>query len=188
MSVQASALTTDKTHLPASSLSRVTGRTRERAAERGEALPDGSFPIRDAADLRRAIKAFGRAKDKPRAKRHIIARAKALGKTDALPETWREAASREFTQRRHPDTVEGKLREKTDAHNAIAASGRHVTVGKLQCVYNRGLQAGSKNGMSAEDRAMARVNAFLALLRSETILASAQSPDTDLLPGAPPFS
>lgn len=182
MSVQASALTTDKIHLPTSSFSRVTGKTRERSADRGEALPDGSFPIRDAADLRRAIKAYGRAKDKPRAKRHIIKRAKALDKTNLLPDTWRETANREFNQRRHPNTVEGKLREKADSHNAVAASGMHVTVGKLKCVYDRGITAGAKNGLQAEDCAMARVNAFLALLRPGSVLVASTSPDADLLP------
>ena len=92
----ASALTSDKTHLPAQSLSRVSPKTRARAAERGEAMEDGSFPIRDGADLKRAISAFGRAKDKGAAKRHIIRRAKALGKTDQLPESWKELALKEF--------------------------------------------------------------------------------------------
>ena len=57
-------------------------------AERGLALPDGSFPIRDVGDLRNAIKAYGRAKDKETAKRHIVKRARALGATDELPEGW----------------------------------------------------------------------------------------------------
>lgn len=96
-SVAASALTTDKTHLPTSSLSRVSPTTRVKAAERGEAMKDGSFPIRDGADLRRAIKAFGRAKDKGAAKRHIIRRAKALGKVDMLPDTWKVLATKEFS-------------------------------------------------------------------------------------------
>lgn len=57
-------------------------------ADRGWALPDGSFPIRDAADLRNAIHAYGRAKDKPKAKAHIIKRARALKRTSLLPEGW----------------------------------------------------------------------------------------------------
>lgn len=58
---------------------------RKELAESGKALPDGSFPIVDEADLKNAIRAFGRAKDKAKVARHINARAKALGLTDMLP-------------------------------------------------------------------------------------------------------
>lgn len=61
---------------------------RKAMAESGEALPDGSFPIKTVADLKNAIKAVGRAKDEAKAKAHIIKRAKALGRTDLLPEDW----------------------------------------------------------------------------------------------------
>ena len=44
---------------------------REEMADKGEALPDGSFPIKTKADLENAIKAYGRAKDKDAAKAHI---------------------------------------------------------------------------------------------------------------------
>lgn len=66
---------------------------REKAADKGEALPDGSFPIRNKSDLHNAIQAFGRAKDKDRAKRHIIKRARALGAVSELPEDWGVTAS-----------------------------------------------------------------------------------------------
>ena len=61
---------------------------RERMAEAGDALPDGSYPIADKADLQNAIQAFGRAKDKDAAKKHIVKRAKELGLEDMLPEDW----------------------------------------------------------------------------------------------------
>lgn len=57
-------------------------------ADKGEALPDGSFPIKNKKDLENAIQAFGRAKDKDKAKAHIKARAKALGLEAELPEEW----------------------------------------------------------------------------------------------------
>lgn len=57
-------------------------------AKGGMALPDGSYPIADEADLQNAIQAFGRAKDKEAAKRHIMKRARALGKEDMIPENW----------------------------------------------------------------------------------------------------
>ncbi len=63
---------------------------REKLAEEGQALPDGSFPIRNVQDLKDAIRSWGRAKDKERAKRWIKRRAKELGKEDLLPETWKD--------------------------------------------------------------------------------------------------
>lgn len=57
-------------------------------AKRGHALPDGSFPIKDEEDLRNAIQAFGRAKDKNAAKAHIIKRAMDLGMEELIPMNW----------------------------------------------------------------------------------------------------
>ena len=57
-------------------------------AKQGMALPDGSFPIVTSTDLKNAIMAFGRAKNKSAAKRHIIKRAKALKKVNLIPENW----------------------------------------------------------------------------------------------------
>lgn len=61
---------------------------RKDMADRGTAMPDGSFPIADEEDLRNAIQAIGRAKDPDAAKRHIRKRARALGKEDLIPDTW----------------------------------------------------------------------------------------------------
>lgn len=61
---------------------------RERMAENGEAMPDGSFPIADCADLDNAIQSIGRAKDQEAAKAHIKKRAKALDCDTELPEDW----------------------------------------------------------------------------------------------------
>jgi len=57
-------------------------------ASKGMAMPDGSFPIKDEADLRNAIQAYGRAKDKEAAKAHIIKRAMKLGREDLIPMNW----------------------------------------------------------------------------------------------------
>lgn len=67
---------------------KVGSEERETLATRGAALPDGSFPIATVQDLRNAIAAFGRAKNKPMARRHIIKRARALGRADLIPENW----------------------------------------------------------------------------------------------------
>ena len=75
---------------------------REKMAKSGMAMPDGSYPIENAGDLSNAIQAFGRSGNKPATKAHIIKRAKALGKTDLLPEDWSEDTTR---SRKMSDTV-----------------------------------------------------------------------------------
>lgn len=61
---------------------------RKKAAGKGQAMPDGSFPIRDKQELAKAILAVGRASDPAAAKRHIIKRARKLGAVDMLPKAW----------------------------------------------------------------------------------------------------
>jgi hypothetical protein len=61
---------------------------REKAADKGQAMGDGSFPIKNAEDLKNAIRLVGRAKDPAAARHHIIKRAQALGLTDQLPDGW----------------------------------------------------------------------------------------------------
>lgn len=70
---------------------------RERMAEENTAMPDGSFPIANATDLRNAIQSVGRAKDYNAAKQHIIRRARALGMLDTLPEDWKNSARKGMT-------------------------------------------------------------------------------------------
>jgi hypothetical protein len=62
---------------------------RDAAAKKGMAMPDGSFPISDRGDLRKAVKALGRAKDPAKARRHIKRRAKALHAESELPDSWK---------------------------------------------------------------------------------------------------
>ncbi len=67
---------------------------RKRLAGEGKALPDGSFPIENEEDLHNAVRLAGHAKDKAAAKKHIIARAKAMGATGALPDDWQGDAKK----------------------------------------------------------------------------------------------
>ena len=74
-----------------------SGATRERMAEAGTAMPDGSFPIANRADLMNAIRSVGRAKNYDAAKQHIIRRARALDAMDMLPEDWKNKATKGMT-------------------------------------------------------------------------------------------
>lgn len=72
---------------------------RRYAASRGWAMQDGSYPIRPLdmhgrADLQKAVRAVGRGSGSHDAiRQHIIKRARALGLTDMIPETWSSSSS-----------------------------------------------------------------------------------------------
>lgn len=57
-------------------------------AKSGEAMADGSYPIVSETDLRNAIQAYGRAKDKEATKKHIMKRARALKLESMIPGNW----------------------------------------------------------------------------------------------------
>lgn len=71
--------------------------TMRRLQAQGKAMPNAkgnpSFPIRNAADLDKAIQAVGRVKPatdeaRARVRRYIAARAKALGLSSKIPGSW----------------------------------------------------------------------------------------------------
>jgi hypothetical protein len=66
---------------------------RKQLADKGQALPDGSFPVASVSDLKNAIRAIGRAKDPAKAKAHIKRRAKALGKPELIPDSWKDESA-----------------------------------------------------------------------------------------------
>lgn len=68
---------------------------RQKMAKSGDAMPDGSYPIADAEDLANAIRAVGRGANNSHnaIRRHIIARAKALGLSDRIPDDWNSDGS-----------------------------------------------------------------------------------------------
>jgi len=72
---------------------------RDAMAKDGRAMPDGSYPIDDAEDLSNAIHAVGRGKNNSHddIRKHIIKRAKALGKSSEIPEGWSSSGSSDST-------------------------------------------------------------------------------------------
>jgi hypothetical protein len=67
---------------------------RQKAATSGAAMPDGSYPIKTKADLRKAIKAVGRGgADHDKIRKHVMTRAKALGLEALVPNNWNSDGS-----------------------------------------------------------------------------------------------
>ena len=100
---------------------------RETMAKSGEALPDGSYPIKDKADLDNAIHAVGRGgSDHDAIRKHIIARAHALGAPDAIPSNWSADGSlKDDASRSNPALTKAADRRKKERHRAIPL-GREV--------------------------------------------------------------
>lgn len=88
--------------------------SRSEMAKRGFALPDGSYPIKDEADLRNAIQAFGRAKDKTAAKAHIMKRAVDLGLEDLIPMNWVSKEDMEKAKKESGEKSAEEVSEKSE--------------------------------------------------------------------------
>jgi hypothetical protein len=87
--------------------------------------------------------------------------------------------------------TEASLKEKVTEHNSRAREGRKATLGMLKAVYRRGAGAFSTShrpGMSRDQWAMGRVNAFLKLLKSGSPSNPNYKTDNDLLPASHPKS
>jgi hypothetical protein len=76
--------------------------TRRKLAAQGKAMPDsegsgGRFPIRNREDLAKAIRAVGRAsggeKGRAAVRRFIMRRARELGLTSMIPDSWQSDGS-----------------------------------------------------------------------------------------------
>ena len=88
-------------------------------------------------------------------------------------------------------SVLSSLKEKVSAHNKKYGKekGKRVTLGMLKAVYRRGAGAFSSThrpGMSRSGWGVARVNAFLKLVRSGRPSNSKYKQDNDLLPAGHP--
>jgi hypothetical protein len=77
-----------------------TAEERKSLAKAGKAKPDGSYPIRNVADLKNAIHAWGRGGATASDRAWIIKRAKALGATSELPEDWTSKDAGEHGERK----------------------------------------------------------------------------------------
>jgi len=72
---------------------------RDEMAKNGEAMADGSYPIADEDDLKKAIKAVGRGNaDHDSIRAHVIKRAKALKLSSLIPDNWNSDGSLKETK------------------------------------------------------------------------------------------
>lgn len=127
----------------------ISPKVREKLAKEGKALKDGSFPIRNVSDLKNAIKAYGRAKDKDSAKKHIIKRAKDLQRYyDLIPEEWRSKRFRSFSAEELDLTARVASAKESLSKKALAVEdpkGEEVPATPVGEEVNAGPESGLKN-------------------------------------------
>jgi len=131
-----------------------------------------------------SVVAAGKAAKTPAPKKDQVKGSK-TNKPDSSKDT-KSASSIKFSER-----VETSLRNKVEDHNEKAKKGRKVSLPMLKAVYRRGAGAYSTShrpGMTRDQWAMGRVNAFLKLVRSGKPDNSAYTTDNDLLPASHPKS
>jgi hypothetical protein len=89
------------------------------------------------------------------------------------------------------ETIITSLKNKVESHNEKAEAGRKATLPTLKAVYRRGAGAFSTSHRPDQNRnswAMARVNAYLHLLKTGSPKNSKYTTDNDLLPKGHPKS
>lgn len=108
---------------------------RKHLASQGLALPDGSYPIKTEADLKNAVQAYGRAGDKPEAKAHIIARAKAMKLTHLLPADWPGSTKEEKS------AMDQDLQKRLAASHKASLAKAHEHLQKAIACHGRACEA-----------------------------------------------
>lgn len=152
--------------------------TRMDYARKGWAMPgDGAYPIANVADLKNAIRAYGRAAsgDKAKVRRHIMRRARGLGRADLIPSAWTSASVEE----RHQD-VKAAFSELAQGIQTLNAAA--------------GVQAPLEDLITKRDELVARVAAVTSPGKPDTEHPAvevdgveAQAPVVDKAPAKPKF-
>lgn len=102
-------------HVPAEWGLTADGASREKRKRASTIQGTDSFPIENKADLRKAVRAYGRAGDKAKAKKHILSQARKLGAMDLIPDDWKKGTTASGTPPLPRRQDRSKLRAMTAA-------------------------------------------------------------------------
>ena len=130
----------------------ITQAERDKAEAKGQAMPGGGYPVRNASDLDKAIKAVGRGKANHNAiRKHIIAQAKKLGLSEKIPDNW------------NPDGSLKKAAASTEAEETLdeglAADGSMLTPDQIAGLPERWHAYVFVEGLQTTDGRAANVDA-----------------------------
>lgn len=157
--------------------------SRTEMAEEGMAMPDGSYPIKDEADLKNAVQAFGRAKDKQATMKYILKRAKSLGLEEMLPESWSSSKSEDEEELETPEEAVNLEEDATETpENDEAVEGKAVVrINGDGGVKNCPKGAAEGCGYKAGDKVCGKCGAMAVMTKgaSEAIVAEAMEDDEE---------
>jgi hypothetical protein len=139
---------------------------REKDTEAGVAMPDGRYPIRTAMDVENAIRDFNRSGQKPDVKTHIIARAKAIGAENALPDNWMETADKAAAPSPPPNAP-------NTAPEGLAKAAAALTHAALKLERAADENAGLRKALDDFSPALADLGKRLAALEAHPLPAKA---------------
>lgn len=104
----------------------------------GEAMPNGSYAVRDKNDLSCAIKAFPRAKDSDAARDHIMSRAKALNAEEMIPKEWSATPVEESVlEETHKEISEPEQDMLTRVAHLLQKQNEQRTLDKYMTLLNK---------------------------------------------------
>lgn len=117
---------------------------RKKLAKSGKALPWGGYPIENCTDVKNAVQAIGRAKDRSRTIAHIKKHAKRLGCSHLIPKKWNGGESEEKSV--------AAMEEKKflDDENRLAMAAKSAGIDYNALLKRRSIRAKA----AAEDQAM----------------------------------
>jgi hypothetical protein len=139
---------------------------REKDAEAGVAMPDGSYPIRSAKDVENAVRDYNRSGQKPDVKAHIIARAKAIGAESALPDDWRNTADKSAAPIVQPSAPQ-------NAPEALAKAAAALTQAALKLERAADEHASLRKALDGFAPALADIKKRVAALEAQPLPAKA---------------
>ena len=118
---------------------------RKTLAKEGKALPWGGYPIENCTDVKNAVQAIGRAKDRSRTIAHIKKHAKRLGCTHFVPKKWRDEGSAE-----EKSVAAMEEKKYLDDENRLAMAAKSAGIDYNALLKRRSVRAKE----AAEDQAM----------------------------------
>jgi hypothetical protein len=139
---------------------------REKDAEAGVAMPDGSYPIKSAKDVENAVRDYNRSGQKPDVKAHIIARAKAIGAESALPDDWRKTADKSAASLVAPSAPQ-------NAPEALAKAAAALTQAALKLERAADEHASLRKALDDLAPALAEIKKRIAALEAQPLPAKA---------------
>jgi hypothetical protein len=139
---------------------------REKDAEAGVAMPDGSYPIKSAKDVENAVRDFNRSGQKPDVKAHIIARAKAIGAESALPDEWTKTVDKSAAPFVAPSAPQ-------NASEALAKAAAALTQAALKLERAADEHASLRKALDDLAPALADIKKRIATLEAQPLPAKA---------------